>query len=272
MDMLVSPRYCIEQNQQQADAIIQAIACARLHAGNIHADAIRELGKYDYGIRGRLQYGQKTLCGQQELAQYLYSYAPMVEAQWQQFVHCCTVEPQGPFHVADYGCGQGMGLANVLDHMSHQGRRQVNGIHLVEPSADALARARAVATAYLPGRPCSAYQARVEQLHARHLPFNPHGHYLHLFSNVLDIVQFNPRTLLENLLHCPGQHTFWAVSHDRDFDGGSKAVHATARWLDSLAGAQASVTLRHNLLESFDVTMRSRTSRAIAWQAQVEVG
>lgn len=271
MRITISGNYHIEQAVSQADVVAQAIAAGRLHAGNISASSIRALGKADHNLKDRLAYGQKTLCGQAELAQYLWTYAPMVQAQWQAFAGRCRFTPQGPFQLADYGCGQGLGMANVLDSFSPAQRQCISGVTLVEPSTDALARARALVQAYLPGRPCAAIRQHIEHVPGSCLPSSAHGRYLHLFSNVLDLQRFNPRPLLAQLLRTRGKHTFWAVSHNRDFDGGAPLLRQLA---DDLAHAVAGlhdVTLHGNLLETFDVCMRTRTSSTIAWQACVEV-
>lgn len=262
----------IISNNIHHDAIAQAIACGQLHAGNISADAIRRIGMADHDARGRLDYGRKILRGQDELAQYLWSYGNMVRRQWQGFFELQPVHPNGAFQLADYGCGQGLAMANVLDLADAAQRPSlVQGITLVEPSADALARASALAGLYLPQLAPHAMNCHIEQVRNNLLPYSATGQYLHLFSNVLDIASFNPATLLGNLLHTPGRHTLWAVSHNRGFDGGAPLLQHWAACLAQAAQATEGVQLHQCQLDEYPIAMSSGHTAAIAWQAQWEV-
>ena len=254
------------------DAIARAIACGQLHSGNISADRIRRLGMADHDARGRLDYGRKILCGQDELGQYLWSYGNMVRRQWHGFFGLHPVRPASAFQLADYGCGQGLAMANVLDLAGASERTSlVQGITLVEPSADALARASTLAGLYLPQLAPNTMNCHIEHVRENPLPYSATGQYLHLFSNVLDIASFNPANVLGNLLHIPGQHTLWAVSHNRGFDGGAPLLQHWAGCLDQAARATAGVQLHHCQLDEYPIAMSNGHSAAIAWQAQWEV-
>lgn len=254
------------------DAVARAIAMGWLHAGNISADTIRQFGKADHNLRGRLQYGHKILSGQAELGQYLWSYGNMVRNQWQGFFAQQPVVPGDAFHLVDYGCGQGLAMANVLDLAKGTPLDNVlTGITLIEPSADALAGARAIARVYAPQVACTALHSRIEHIRDNQLPHASNGQYLHLFSNVLDIASFNPTAVFTSLLRRPGIHTVWAVSHNRDFDGGAPLLRYWADCVTDAVRHQGNVQLHRSQLHAYRIAMSNGQSNVVGWQAQLEV-
>lgn len=253
-----------QHQHRQHDAVAMAIGNGALHAGNISAALLRRAGMADHQLKPYLDHGRKVLAGADELAQYLWSYGRMVNSQWAHFFTLHPALPNGEVHLVDYGCGQGLGMANVLDRCL---RWQVTGITLVEPSTDALARARAVAGLYLPQVACNAINTRIQHIGANPLPASAATHYLHLFSNVLDITGFQPDRMLAHILRTPGMHTLWAVSHDRDHHGGTVLAWQRLQHL-----ASAAPGLQRYQQDNFNVPMSDgRPSPVVAWQIQLTV-
>ena len=257
--------------ERPADRLIQAIQSGQLHAGNISLAAIRHLGARDNGLHGQLDHGRRILRGERQLQQYLRSYAPMVQRQWQALYALKPVAPAGRFHVIDHGCGQGLATAHLFDALDR--RLSLSGhvasVTLIEPSADALQRAGHIVRAWAPQLPVTCLNQRIEAVDVSRLPAAG-SHYLHLFSNVLDIPGFDPMRVLGWMLDTPGSHTLLAVSHDRHHNGGSLLLRNLHGHLCALR--RSGIHLRVNQLHQYQVAMSSGIpAPVIAWQMQLQV-
>lgn len=258
------------------DALVQAINDGRLHAGNITANAIRQLGGRDNGLWAQLDRGRRILCGQHELQQYLRSYAPMVGRQWEAFYALSPAYPLRDvssterFHVIDHGCGQALGTAHLFDNLreSRLLPRDVASVTLIEPSADALRRAHHIVQAYVPDLPVVCLNQTINAVDLAQMPAAG-GNYLHLFSNVLDVPGFDALKMFGWMLETRGTHTVLAVSNDRDRNGGSAQMINLQGHLQALR--HAGITVHVNQLHRYHVTMSSGSSPVIAWQLQLEV-
>lgn len=209
------------------DTIIQAIEHGHISPRDICFDRIRRQGYADHGIRDQLNYGRNILSSQEQLAQYLFSYGLMVQNQWQ--VLASLSEPvwqqaDGRVRVFDYDCGQGLGSALLLEHglLAACGER-LEGIHLIEPSVLALARAEAVLSCYTDFTvPVALVNRRLDELQPQDLVCDPNGLNIHVFSNILDVQSFDLIALFNRIIAQDGRHVFLAVSHERDFLGGDR--------------------------------------------------
>jgi len=202
------------------DAIIDAINSSRLNRGNISFGELRRIAGRDYEIWQSLGYGRAILGTCEQLDQYLYSYGLMTKAQWDDLLPNASL-PSGDLHLVDYGCGQGLGSAILFDYFGVQLTQRLKQVMLIEPSAVALRRAKAVVDCYL-GAPCAdTLNKSLDEVTPEDIRTNNRLSVVHLLSNVLDINQFNHRHLFSKIFGTLGKHTVLAVSHDRDFHGGS---------------------------------------------------
>jgi len=119
--------------------------------------------------------------------------------------------------VFDYGCGQGLATLALLGHL--KGRQVELIIHLIEPSALALASAQQYVQAFagsMHGQvTVHAYQCGLDQI-PDHVFSLPEGYSaVHLFSNVLDLAHrrlFDLSCLATQLNRIVGKHICFAVS------------------------------------------------------------
>jgi hypothetical protein len=201
------------------DRIIDAIRNSKISASNISFNNLRGLAARDHGAWNELGRGRSILTSIEQLDQYLYSYGPMTQSQWVAFAPSATI-PSGRYHLADYGCGQGLGCALVFDHFGAHVRGQVESVVLIEPSSVALMRAAAVVGCYCDA-PVKLVNKKLDDLSELDVQSNEALHKIHVFSNVLDIDGFDHATLFNKIFRTVGTHTVLAVSHDRTFHGGS---------------------------------------------------
>ena len=113
-------------------------------------------------------------------------------------------------------------MALLFDCFGDDFIRSIQRVILIEPSQIALSRAEAIVSCY------SANQFQIETINKRLEALNPEdllGYEgiltNHIFSNVLDIDGYDHFELLEKIFQRKGRHCVLAVSHDRDFEGGS---------------------------------------------------
>lgn len=128
-----------------------------------------------------------------------------------------TVGQHVRLNVIDYGCGQGLASLALLEHLC--GRQADLDIHLVEPSALALAAARQ----YIQTRSrcvrgtvnLHGYNLSLDALPDSVLQQCVQQPTVHLFSNVLDMARggyFEISRLLQQASSLPGTHLFLAAS------------------------------------------------------------
>ena len=213
------------------DHIIQAIEHGHIVPSDICFNLIRRHGGADYGIREQLNYGRKTIINQEQLAQYLFSYGLMVQNQWQVLASLSEALWQHTaerVRVFDYGCGQGLGSALLLEQglLAACGGR-LDSIHLIEPSELALARAEAILGCYTDHAvPIATVNRRLDDLQPHDVVCDPEGVNVHVFSNILDVQGFDWVNLINRIIGQDGRHVLLAVSHERDFLGGERLPDA----------------------------------------------
>jgi hypothetical protein len=227
----------------------------------------RSTFKHDHGLKDALLFGHVVIDTPAMLGQYLHTYGPMIESQWENTVPLLAdIDP--PVTLFDYGCGQGLAGLLVNDLTGGQLLASIRNVVLVEPSALALARAAALYRQIAPNATVTAICKRFDDLHQTDIPPTAHGATLHLFSNSLDVTGFDPLSLLSKTLR-PGAHTLVSVSHDRDFNGGTPRIVAVKAAFEDPAVA-VGVTLRESTLTRFTCDNPSR-SEGIAWLCEFEV-
>lgn len=202
------------------DVIIDSISNSRLKRENISFGELRRIAGRDYDIWETLGNGRAILSTCEQLDQYLFSYGLMTKAQWDILLPTVSL-PSGDLHLIDYGCGQGLGCAILFDHFGASLTRRIKQVKLIEPSDVALQRAKAVVDCYLGGQRSETINKVLDDVTRREIQMNGGTSTVHLLSNVLDLSAFNHGRLFNEILAVPGKHTVLAVSHDRNFNGGS---------------------------------------------------
>lgn len=210
------------------DTIIASIEAGELNSGNISFDMLRGIAGRNHGVWDQLGRGRAILTSEEELDQYLYSYGPMTRRQWTAVLEPLNLAPQ-PMQIIDYGCGQGLATALLFDHFGVDMINSVSRIVLIEPSVVALRRATAVVQCYSNQFEVIAINKRLEELTAEELTSDGQILINHIFSNVLDIDGFDHMKLFTKMFSTKGDHRVLAVSHDRDFDGGSERFEVLER-------------------------------------------
>lgn len=221
----------------------------------------------DYGLKDTLDYGHAVIDTAPKLDQYLHTYGPMIESQWK----CVAPYLAGirqPTLWIDYGCGQG--LAGLLVNDLTQGRLfgMTRDVLLIEPSALALARSTAVYERIAPAAKVTSVCKRFDDLSENDVPTASSGMSLHLFSNSLDVLGFDPLGLLTKTLRA-GRHTILSVSHDRDFNGGTPRIEGVKSAFENPAMA-SELTIHRSTLDLFTCDNPSQSKGAV-WLCEFEV-
>lgn len=205
------------------DTISAAIQSGSLCPENISFDLIRYFASHDYGSNcwDRLGRGRAILKTVEELDQYLHSYGPMTRSQWDILLREWSFTPE-PTQIIDYGCGQGLATALLFDRFGKDLIDSVQKVVLIEPSPIALARAAKIVTCYSKSINVVAINKTLEEVTAEELKCEGDVHGAHLFSNVLDIDDYEPRELFGKMFQSKTAHSVLAVSPDRDFEGGTE--------------------------------------------------
>lgn len=173
-----------------------------------------------------------------------------------------------PIEIFDYGCGQGLATALLLDAFGSDFIKSVRRFVLIEPSEPALKRAKIITDCYLAERIESvAINKKLEELTTQDLSGTSDILCIHIFSNVLDIEGYDHFELLEKIFTRVGRHCILAVSHDRDFIGGS--ARFTELESEILKPEyQNWFTVQQSEIWTFDCR---RGKRALAWIMDAEV-
>jgi hypothetical protein len=221
----------------------------------------------DNGLKDSLRFGHAVIDEVGKLDQYLYTYGPMIESQW------ASVAPMFsglsfPTRWIDYGCGQGLAGLLLRDRLAQDPLEYVTEIVLIEPSTGALARADAVYRRLAPEASITAIAKRFDDVTDRDVPLGATDATLHLFSNSLDVTGFDPLALISRSLH-PGRHTIVAVSHDRDFNGGTPRIEAAKTAFENPALAP-DIRVSRSELRRF-VCNNPSASKGVVWICELEV-
>ncbi|WP_425230693.1 hypothetical protein [Sphingomonas sp.] len=215
-----------------------------------------------------LNYGKTVIETEDQLNQYLYSYGPMVQSQWtyaSKFLSLLSIDSATRW--IDYGCGQGLAGLFLYEALGPTLFNQVSDVILVEPSAMALCRAKAIYKALAPRSAVDGIRKSFSDLEKDELEREGARSTLHVFSNVLDINGYNHLKLLGDRLS-PGKHVIIAVGNDRDFDGGSPNLQKLKTAVEHPKMASR-ITVASSTLEQFKCDNRSEP--AIVWHCELEV-
>jgi SAM-dependent methyltransferase len=248
------------------DAIIEAISAGSIHSGNISFDRLRALAARDHDLWHELGRGRAILSSQEQLNQYLYSYGPMTKSQWGQFLPGVRI-PAGRLRIVDYGCGQGLACTLLLDHFGNDVIERIDETVLIEPSTVALARAKSILLCYRQGSRILDLSVKLDEITPAYLKYSSDLRTIHLFSNVLDIDDFDYGSLFTKMFRVKGHHSVLAVSHDRNFQGGSARFHDIESQISD-PRCRDKCTVTTSEIVKYNC---SNGQPAISWQLHVEV-
>lgn len=258
--------YIRDKGCGMTDLIIEAINNGQISASNISFKRLREVAGRDLDCWGALGRGRSILTSVDQLDQYLYSYGLMTQDQWTRFLPSVSL-PSGSFCLIDYGCGQGLGSAIVFDHLGFKLMSQVRNLVLIEPSQIALTRAKAIVECYCPGSSILSVNKKLDDVLEADIQSCQGLHSIHIFSNVLDIDGFDSGTLFTKMFSTKGRHTVLAVSHDRNFEGGSDRLHDLEEQIKD-EKHRAWFSLESSTITRFNT---SDGKPKISWQLHLEV-
>jgi len=250
-----------------ADTIIGSIQSGAIHHGNVCFDLLRNIAGKNLGFFEHLDRGRAVISSVDELDQYLYSYGLMTKSQWARLVPNVDISAV-KLRVVDYGCGQGLASALLFDDpgFGMAARAAVTEAILIEPSTVALARAKAVFACYCPSAIITGISKFLDNVTSLELGGASQAHTIHLFSNVLDIDQFDHVSIFEKILQIKGKHSVLVISHDRNHNGGSSRIFD----LNSLVFGQQNRGIK--VFKSDLTRFQSATEHdAISWQLHFEV-
>lgn len=237
----------------------------QVHSRKVTFQWLRSTFKSDNGLKDTLNYGHAIIDNAKKLDQYLYTYGPMIESQWDnvdQYLSQFAI----PTRIIDYGCGQGLAGVLLNDLTTGNLIASANEIFLIEPSAVALARAEALYQRIAPTATVISICKQFDDLSESDVSTAATGQTLHVFSNSLDVLGFDPLKLFMKTMGA-GDHTILSVSHDRDFNGGTPRIEfVKAAFEDpSMEGA---LTIHRSELQRFTC---DNGSAGVSWICELEV-
>lgn len=214
-----------------------------------------------------LEAGHAILGSPQQLNQYLHSYGPMIESQWNQICHYIKFTSDA-YRLVDYGCGQGLAGLLMFDYYGNELFFRVEQIVLVEPSSIALMRAAEIYRGIAPNAWIQCICKNFEDINSTDLAHDPNLISIHILSNVLDVPSYNHFDLFEKMLDV-GRHGVIAVSHHRDFNGGSERFREIKEAIEAYED-RGKVKIEFSKIYNFQCNNKSQ-SEAIAWLLLLEV-
>jgi alkylated DNA repair dioxygenase AlkB len=147
----------------------------------------------------------------------------MIKSQWDNTLKSITL-PKNNLEIIDYACGQGLASILFFDKFRNTCIDQIKKITLIEPSLISLNRAVTILQCYCPNSKVKKVNKKLDIITRDDLRSDEKMTRFHLFSNILDIDDFDVISLMNKILHNLGSHYLLAVSHDRDFSGGSQRL------------------------------------------------
>jgi hypothetical protein len=177
-----------------------------------------------------LNYGRAIPETRDQLNYYWQSHVPMIKSQWEMVFRNCSVGSyKGGVEIIDYGCRDGLASLLFLDKFYWDFKKGISKIKLIEPSSLALQRAKTVLECYSPNTQTIDINKKLDDLETKDLETDKNLWKIHLFSNILDIDGFDITKLFNRIIKNKGNHTFLAVSHDRNFAGGTPRLERIYR-------------------------------------------
>lgn len=187
----------------------------------------------DYQVWNELGNGVNILTSKEQLSQYIFSYGKMHREKliqaFQTFIPN-HFKSKGDFaNIIDYGCGQGLGTVALIDYLDASSNAcDYSQIILIEPSIVALQRAYTHVVVSLDTLTFkdNCYQQvfpiskKISEILESDLQTEDTAVKFHIFSNILDITEFDLKTLYNKIVNTQkGINYFICVSPNFYPDG-----------------------------------------------------
>ena len=146
----------------------------------------------------QLKRGTAIIETNEQLCTYLKSFGKMHKAKLLDSIERLPDELlKNPFEIVDWGCGQAMGTINIFDHLRKTGNiSNISKVTLIEPSQVALERAKLHVESYMQdASKIICISEFFEDIKPHRLSSNSGLPILHVFSNILDVVEIDLRNL-----------------------------------------------------------------------------
>ena len=146
----------------------------------------------------KLKRGTALIETNEQLCAYLRSFGKMHKAKLLDSIKRLPAELlKNPFEIVDWGCGQALGTINIFDHLLETGNiSSISKVTLIEPSQVALERAKLHVEAYMhDASKITCICEFFEEIKPKRLSSNSGLPILHVFSNILDVVEIDLRNL-----------------------------------------------------------------------------
>lgn len=148
----------------------------------------------------KLENGLQLLDDEVQLSMYMYAYGQM---HWAKLIFAFEKLPELPnskINIIDWGCGQGLATIAFNDFLKSKGNAHtINSVTLIEPSEYSLKRAALHVNKLFPKTKIRTVNKYLNEIIQSDIS-TPNGEIIiHLFSNILDIDDFNINDLSENL-------------------------------------------------------------------------
>ncbi|UEQ78057.1 ATP-dependent DNA helicase RecQ [Chryseobacterium arthrosphaerae] len=165
-----------------------------------------------------LKRGVAMLNTHEQMCQYLYSFGNMHQSKLlDAFARIPNEIFDKPLHIIDWGCGQAMGTVNFLDFLISKSKlTNVENITLIEPSNASIKRGQLFVEKYLKNGGdfnLKTINNYFENILSEEIKTNKGETVIHIFSNILDVVEIDLKKLAnlidqnvvsDNFLVCVG--------------------------------------------------------------------
>ena len=141
-----------------------------------------------------LNRGIDILDSEPQMTAYLFAFGKMHQAKLNYAFGKLPKEflEQPEINIIDYGCGQALGTMCYADFLRENGYAQkVNTITLIEPSEICLKRAALHASVFFPDSEIKTVNKKFDNLDEGDIICSEETPTLHIFSNVLDVLDFD---------------------------------------------------------------------------------
>lgn len=181
-------------------------------------ESLSHLNRNERDILWRnLNQGVDLLTTHESMCQYILSYGNMHEAKIQTALNSIrnsNIDFNNNITIIDWGCGQGLATVCYFDFLKKLGRANyTNQVILVEPSAQALERAKLHINHYLKDESkIRLVNKFLDDVNQSDIQTND-SITLHFFSNILDVPQINLKKLAKLVgENVSSEHYFFCVS------------------------------------------------------------
>ena len=209
------------------DLLEKAIRSGNLNHKNIHFHQLHYFLEKDHGIHKDLCFGEKIITSYAEMDQYWHSYAWIVKQQWDRtWLQLERDNSNKKIHLIDHGCGQALGTVLLLDKYENEIAKRITKLTLIEPSKICITRASRIVNMYKnkfnANFDIEAINLDFDSIKPEDIAYDPGSVIMHLFSNTLDVDNFNHVRYMLSLIETVHPQKFLCVSSHRDHNGGTR--------------------------------------------------